>query len=64
LLIFGSGGVLNKNIEARLPLIVDKSLGDEPYWVEPWGHFNCYHVHSVEITNNLSGELYLEYVSG
>jgi hypothetical protein len=41
LLIFGSGGVLNLNIEAHLPLIVDKSLGDEPYWVDPWGHFSC-----------------------
>jgi hypothetical protein len=64
LLIFGSGGVLNLNTEAHIPLIVDKSLGDEPYLVEPWGHFDCYHVYGVDISNNLSGELYLQNVSG
>jgi hypothetical protein len=63
LLIFGSGGVLNLNTEAHLPPIVDKSLGDERYWVDPWGHFTCYNVKNVNISKHLSGELYLNNVS-
>jgi hypothetical protein len=66
LLIFGSGAAVNLQDPAiHLPLIVNKSLGDEePYLVEPWGHLDWFHLHNVDISNNLTGELYLENVSG
>jgi hypothetical protein len=65
LLIFGSGAALNlRDPVFHLPLIVDKSLEDEPYCVEPWGHLDWFHLQNVDISNNLSGELYLQNVSG
>jgi hypothetical protein len=47
-----------------LPVVIDKSLVDEPYWVEPWGHFDYFCLQNVDISNNLSGELYLQNASG
>jgi hypothetical protein len=66
LLIFGSGAAVNLQDPAiHLPLTVDKSLGDEePYWVEPWGNLDWFYLQNVDISNNLSGELYLQNVSG
>jgi hypothetical protein len=65
LLIFGSGAAVNLHDPAfHLPLIVDKSLGDEPYWVEPWSYLDWFHLQNVDISNNLTGELYLQNISG
>jgi hypothetical protein len=65
LLIFGSGAAVNLHDPAfHLPLIVDNPLEDEPYWVEGWGHLDWFHLQNVDISNNLSGELYLQNVSG
>jgi hypothetical protein len=65
LLIFGSCAALNLyDATIHLPLIVDKPLEDEPYWVEGWGHLDWFNLQNVDISNNLTGELYLQNVSG
>jgi hypothetical protein len=64
LLIFGSEAVLNLNAEVHLPVVEDNPEGEESNWIEPWGLFCHYLVENVDISNNLSGELYLENTSG
>jgi hypothetical protein len=44
--------------------VVDNPEGEESNWTEPWGLFGHYWVENVDISNNLSGELYLENTSG
>jgi hypothetical protein len=65
LLIFGCGVVVNlQNSDIHLPVVVCRNENDEPYWIQPEGHFNYYWYQNVDISNNLSGELYVHNVSG
>jgi hypothetical protein len=65
LLIFGSGATINLfHPTVHLPVVIDNPQGEDSNWVEPWGQFGYYWYDHVDISNNLSGELYLLNASG
>jgi hypothetical protein len=64
-LVFGSVAAVNLfNPAVHLPVVIDNPEGEESNWVEPWGQFGYYWYDNVDISNNLTGELYLQNVSG
>jgi hypothetical protein len=64
-LVFGSGAAINLfHPTVHLPVVVDNPQGEESNWVEPWGQFSWYWLNNVDISNNLTGELYLQNASG
>jgi hypothetical protein len=65
LLIFGSGAAINLNAGGvQLPVVIDNPQGEESNWVQPLGDHDYYWYQHVDISNNLTGELYLLNVSG
>jgi hypothetical protein len=63
LLVFGSGATVNLNAEVQKLVVIDKTEGDEPCWIQLQGIFNYYWVEDVDICNSPSSELYLKNVT-
>jgi hypothetical protein len=64
LLVFGSGAAINLNAGGvQLPVVIDNPQGHETNWVQPLGDHDYYWYQHVDISNNLTGELYLQNVS-
>jgi hypothetical protein len=65
LLVFGSGAAINLFAGGvQLPVVIDNPQGHETNWVQPLGDHDYYWYDHVDISNDLTSELYLHNVSG